>query len=181
MSSITIITGNDGKLKEFERLLGVDIEKCKMDLPEVQSTDVSEVVKTKVQFAYQQLGSPCFVDDTGLTIRQWNNLPGALIKWFIDNVGNYGILKMLSPFDSKEAFVTTAIGYCDENGVKVFTGEVVGKISDQPLGNNGFGYDEIFIPEGSGKTFAEMSDAEKDLFSMRSLAANEFSKFLSNN
>lgn len=181
LNSITFITGNNSKLKEFERLLGVNLEICKMDLPEVQSTDVRDVVKIKAQFAYEQIGRACFVDDTGLTIRSWGNLPGALIKWFIDNVGNGGILKMLSSYDSRDAYVTTAVGYCDQNGVKVFTGEVAGMISEQPRGENGFGYDEIFVPEGSGRTFAQMSNGEKDMFSMRSLAADEFKKFLLNN
>lgn len=180
MDKIVIITGNDGKLCEFERLLGVDLDKCKIDLPEIQSTDIAEVAKIKAEFAFSQLGRPCFVDDTGLTINEWGNLPGALIKWFIDNVGNDGILKMLSPFDSKEAFVTTAIGYCDENGSQVFTGEVTGSIADIVRGENGFGYDAIFIPKGSDKTFAEMTDNEKDSFSMRSLAADKFSNFLLN-
>lgn len=181
MKSIVIITGNEGKLNEFERLLGIDLEKIKIDLPEVQSTDVCEVVKIKAQSAYERLGRACFVDDTGLTISDWGNLPGALIKWFIDNVGNDGILKMLSSFAGRDAFVTTAIGYCDENGVRVFTGDVKGVISDIPRGENGFGYDEIFIPNGSERTFAQMSDDEKDSFSMRSLAADKFKKFLLDN
>src|SRR5690349_14270271 len=93
---LTILTGNAGKVAEFERLLGVDLESVKVELPEIQSTDVAEVAKYKAQEGYRQLGRPCFVDDTGLTVHEWGQLPGALIKWFMDNVGNEGILQMLS-------------------------------------------------------------------------------------
>lgn len=168
---ITIITGNQNKAHEFERLLGVELETVKIDLTEIQTTDVREVARAKAEEAYRQLGRPCFVDDTGLTIHEWGELPGALIKWFIDNVGNDGIINMMKNSKSRAATVTTALGYCDENGEQVFVGELSGTIADSQAGENGFGYDPIFIPEGHTQTFAEMNHAEKDMISMRSIAA----------
>lgn len=171
---IVLITGNEGKKTEFERLLNTQLEIQELDLPELQATDVREVAKLKAEEAFKRLGKPCLVDDTGLTIEEWGELPGALIRWFLDNVGTVGIIKMLSSANSRAARVTTALGYCDENGSQVFAGEVNGAIADQPRGSNGFGYDEIFMPEGQNKTFAEMTAAEKDAVSMRALAAQAF-------
>ena len=171
MEQLTLITGNQGKAAEFSRLLGKDITHQKIALPEIQHTDVAVVATAKAEAAYQQLQCPVFVDDTGLYINAWGNLPGALIAWLLDNVGNVGIVRMLEDWDDRSARVVTALGYCDENGVQVFVGEVTGTIAEQPKGENGFGYDAIFVPEGQTKTFAEMNDAEKDSNSMRALAA----------
>ena len=77
---------------------------------------------------------------------------------------------MLGEETPRNATVTTALGYCDKRGPRVFTGEVHGEISQTPRGDNGFGYDDIFIPDGQSKTFAEMDDTEKDKHSMRQRA-----------
>lgn len=171
MHTLIIASGNQGKIAEFSRLLARDIAGKKLVLPEIQSTDVRKVARAKAEAAYAQLGTPVFVDDTGLYIDAWNQLPGALIAWFLDNVGNEGILKMLEGWKVRSARVVTALGYCDEHGSRVFVGELTGSIADVPRGDNGFGYDPIFIPEGTTKTFAEMTDAEKDAVSMRARAA----------
>lgn len=170
-TEITLITGNEDKVREFERLLGIRLNHQKLDLPEIQATDVREVARAKAEKAYELLGRPCLVDDTGLTISAWGQLPGALIHWFLDNVGNEGILKMLAPDKPRAAHVTTALGYCDEYGSKIFEGELKGEIAPEPRGKNGFGYDSIFMPEGRGKTFAEMTNKQKDAISMRAMAA----------
>ncbi|MCA9330074.1 non-canonical purine NTP pyrophosphatase [Candidatus Saccharibacteria bacterium] len=175
IEKLTLITGNSGKAEEFGRLLGIKVNHVKLDLPEIQHTDVREVSKIKVQTAYGQLKKPVFVDDTGLTFDAWGELPGALIKFFMDNVGNDGLLEMLGDNENRRARVTTSLGYMDENGLKVAIGVVSGTIANAPTGDNGFGYDPIFIPDGQPdgqtKTFAEMTSSEKDNISMRALAA----------
>ncbi len=178
MERITLITGNLGKAQEFGRLFGQEISHQKLTLPEIQHTDVAIVAKAKAEAAYQQLKQPVFVDDTGLYIKAWGNLPGALVAWFLDNVGNEGIIRMLEGWDDRSAKVVTALGYCDRNGPLVFVGEVLGTIANAPTGENGFGYDPIFIPEGQSKTFAEMDGAEKDANSMRALAAQAMKNYL---
>lgn len=172
MTQITLITGNQGKATELSRLLGRELAHQKIDLPEPQETDVSKVVEVKARAAYELLGTPVIVDDTGLTITAWGELPGALIKWFMDNVGNEGIIKMLGN-TTPTAYVQTALCYYDENGPVVALGTVNGRISEVPRGENGFGYDPIFIPEGGDLTFAEMTDHQKDAVSMRALAAKD--------
>ena len=173
-NEIILITGNESKVREYERLLGMQLGHQKLDLPEIQATDVREVAMQKATHAYQIVGKPCLVDDSGLTIHAWGELPGALIRWFIDNVGTTGILKMLTEDQSRAATVTTAIGYCDQNGPKVYVGQLKGTIAHEPAGDNGFGYDEIFIPNSYTTTVAQMSSTDKDAISMRSIAAKEF-------
>lgn len=169
--TITLLSGNERKAAEFERLLGFKINHQNIDLPEIQSIDVKEVSLAKISIAYATLKVPVFVDDTGLSINAWNGLPGALIKWFLDAVGNDGLIRMLANETDRSAKVITSIGYKDEEQEFVVTGELTGTIASEPRGDNGFGYDAIFIPEGYDRTFAEMSDAEKDSISMRAIAA----------
>lgn len=175
---LIILTGNQNKVTEFERLLGVELENIKLDLVEIQSTDVRDVARHKAEEGYKKLRRPCFVDDTGLTIHCWGELPGALIKWFLESVGNEGILDMLKSAPSRSATVTTAIGFCNQNGSQVFVGELDGKIADKSKGENGFGYDPIFIPKDSNRTFAEMTNAEKDAISMRAIASKAMKQSL---
>ena len=178
MKDIVLMTGNKGKIVEISRLLGIEVHGQKIPLPEIQSTDVREVARAKVQAAYAELGRPVLVDDTGLYVDAWGELPGALIAWFLDNVGCEGVLKMLQGWDDRSAHVVTALGYCDKEGVRIFDGEVKGRIAEQVRGENGFGYDPIFIPNDSSKTFAELTPAEKDAVSMRAIAAAKLRGFL---
>ena len=177
-NELVMITGNEGKAKEFQRLLGVPITHTKLDLVEIQSTDVAEVARHKAEEAYKLVGKPCFVDDTGLVFAAWGKLPGALVKWFIDEVGTDGMLRMLDGFDDRAATVTTALAYCDQDGARVFTGEVEGQVASSPAGENCFGYDEIFIPGGQELTFAQMTAEQKDAVSMRAIAAAAMKDFL---
>lgn len=178
MEEITLITGNEAKADEFSRLLGMTVLHQKLSLPEPQETDVAVVAKAKAEAAFETINQPLFVDDTGLYINAWGELPGALIVWFLDNVGNEGLVKMLAGWSDRSARVVTALGYCDHNGSQVFVGEVAGNIAEKPKGDNGFGYDAIFIPDGQNKTFAEMDAIEKDQYSMRALATQVMKKVL---
>lgn len=174
---ITLVTGNLNKVKELSSLLGIELQHEKIDLPEIQSTDVAEVVKAKAEAAYEIVRKPILLDDTGLTIRAWGNLPGALIKWFIDNVGSAGVIEMLGEKD-RTALASTALGFRDENGSQIFVGKVQGKVADKPRGENGFGFDPFFIPDGADKTLAEMTADEKNLISPRAMAAAEMRESL---
>ena len=136
---------------------------------EPQAVDLDVVVRAKAQEAYDLVAAPVRVEDTGLFFHAWNGLPGALIKWFVQYVGVDGICAMLRASPDRSATAQTLVGYHDGD-VKVFSGAVRGRIADSPRGDGGFGFDSIFIPEGSDKTFAEMRADEKDQYSMRKRA-----------
>jgi non-canonical purine NTP pyrophosphatase (RdgB/HAM1 family) len=175
---ISLITGNEGKAREYAALLGIEVSAVKEDLIEIQSLDVVEVVKHKVQDAYSKLRSPVLVDDTGLVLNAWNGLPGALIAWFLSTVGAQGILDMAAGVTDRTATVTTALGYADAHGVRVFTGTLPGTLTTERRGEGGFGYDSIFMPQSSDLTFAEMSSDQKNAISHRRLAVEELRKGL---
>jgi XTP/dITP diphosphohydrolase len=166
---ITLITGNAGKAAEFAAMLGIEVTPAKAELTEVQSLDVAAVAARKAADAYAQLREPVLVDDTGLTVHEWNGLPGALVAWFIDTVGPQGILAMAAGITSRRATVSTALGYADADGVQVFTGTVDGSLATELRGTSGFGYDPIFIPDSDPghRTYAQMTSEEKNKISHR--------------
>lgn len=172
LDELTLITGNDGKAREYAAMLGIDVRAVKEDLIEVQSLDVVEVVQRKAEDAYAKLRTRVLVDDTGLALSGWNGLPGALIVWFLRTVGPHGILDMAAGISDRTATVTTALGYADSEGVQVFTGTLHGHLATVPRGQNGFGYDSIFVPEGNTLTFAEMSSEQKNSLSHRRRAVD---------
>lgn len=178
MKNLTLITGNPHKVKEFERILGVTVASKKIELPEIQDTDVAVVAKSKAQMAYDQLQHPVVVDDSGIYIHAWGKLPGALIIWFVENVGMEGMLRMLEDWEDRSATAEVAVAYCDEHGPQVFVGKLDGTISTEPRGDAGFGYDSVLIPNGHTKTRAEMTHEERDPDSPRRAAIMQLRDFL---
>ncbi|MEV8440789.1 RdgB/HAM1 family non-canonical purine NTP pyrophosphatase [Actinosynnema sp. NPDC051121] len=175
---ISLITGNEGKAREYAELLGIDVTAIKEDLIEIQDLDVVKVVERKAADAYAKLRGPVLVDDTGLSLNAWNGLPGALVAWFLGSVGAQGILDMAAGLQDRSATVTTALGYADADGIRIFTGSLSGTLTTERRGGGGFGYDSIFLPDGSDLTFAEMSSEQKNAISHRRLAVDELRKGL---
>jgi XTP/dITP diphosphohydrolase len=178
MKTITVVTGNINKAKEIEKITGFPVENFDLQIKEIQSLSVAEVAREKAIAAFQSLKRPVIVDDTGMSIAAIGGLPGALVSWFLDSIGPEGILRLLGDNSDRRAIVSTCVAYCDGDKVEVFEGAVEGTISDRPRGENGFGYDPIFVPAGGEKTYAEMSSAEKNAVSMRSIALGKLKSFL---
>jgi XTP/dITP diphosphohydrolase len=159
------VTTNERKRREVERILGVELEGAAPHVPEVQALDFAEVATQKARSAYDALGRPprpVLVEDSGLVIGAWNGLPGALTKWFLSSVGYQGLLKMLCGED-RRARAVCAVAVADNRGeVRVFRGEVRGSVAPEPRGEGGFGWDPIFVPEGSELTYAQMGDAKNE-------------------
>ncbi|MDD5192636.1 MAG: RdgB/HAM1 family non-canonical purine NTP pyrophosphatase [Candidatus Nanoarchaeia archaeon] len=177
MENIYFITSNENKVKEAEAILNKKLERINLDVEEIQALEVEEVVKHKAKKAYQIIKNTVLVEDTGFYIEAWNNFPGALIKWMLRSLGNKGICKALQDKNRK---VTVKTCYCLYDGKKfhIFIGQLKGKMPKKPRGKTNFGWDPIFIPENSKKTFAEMSAEEKNKISMRKLALEKLRKFL---
>lgn len=171
-------TTNKNKLREVNEILGEELESIEVELIEPQALDVEDVVKEKAKDAFAKTGKPVLVEDTGVYFSAWNGLPGALIKWFLSTVGNQGILKMLSTETNRQAIAKTAVGFYDGKNIHIFTGEVKGIIPSELRGENNFGWDPIFIPNGYEKSFAEMAPEEKNQISMRYLALSKLKEDL---
>ena len=164
---LVFVTGNAGKVRDVEAILGSPIERVDLDIPEIQALDVAEVVRQKALVAFERLARPVMVEDTGLYLDALNGLPGALVRWFLVTIGPGGICALIPPGADRRATARTAVALCDGEEVEVFTGETRGVIVPAPAGAGGFGWDPIFQPHGASRTFAEMDQAEKNRHSMR--------------
>ena len=172
------VSSNAGKAREFASILGFPLERLEADIPEIQALDVSEVVHAKALAAFALAGQPVLVEDTGLSVTALQGLPGALVKWFLATVGPAGICAMLPPDAPRTAIARTAVALHDGSDVTVLIGEVPGQIVTSPRGTHGFGWDPIFQPDGATGTFAELSQDEKDRFSMRRAALEQLRDLL---
>ena len=171
-------TTNKNKLREASEILGFEIQGVAVDVPEIQDIEVDKVIKAKCYSAYEKLQKPIIVEDTGLYFKALNSFPGALIKWALKSIGDKNLPKLLDSFENKNAYAKTSIGYFDGNNFHIFSGEIEGEIVPEPKGENGFGWDTIFKPKGYGKTFAEMTNEEKNSLSMRKISFEKLKEFL---
>lgn len=175
---LKFITGNPGKFKEIQSLIP-DIEQLDLNLDEIQALDPQQVIAHKLQQALSQQAGPFLVEDTSLVLDRWQGLPGPLIKWFLKALGNDGFWQLAQAQPDTTATATTCLGYADAEGkLSFFEGTIKGKLV-APRGDRGFGWDSLFQPAGSDRTFAEMSLEEKHQFSMRKLAVVKLQAFLS--
>lgn len=156
------ITGNQHKADYLSRQLGIDIDHKKIDLDELQSTDLRFIVEHKLRQAYKIVKRPIVVEDVSLAFNALGGLPGPFIKWFLDNTGAEACCRMLDGFDDRTAVIRCAFGYFDGVRLEIFESELPGSISDHPRGENGFGFDVFFIGEGYDITRAEMSQEENE-------------------
>jgi non-canonical purine NTP pyrophosphatase (RdgB/HAM1 family) len=159
MKKITFITGNPKKAEYLEKYLGFSVSHKKVDLIEIQSLDLYEIVEHKVREAYKTIQGPVLVEDASLEFRALGRLPGTFIKFFLEEMSEETICWLL---DGKEkwAIAKTVYGYFDGKRLEFFEAQYSGIISEKPKGTNGYGWDRIFIPEGYSETRAEMN--EKD-------------------
>jgi non-canonical purine NTP pyrophosphatase (RdgB/HAM1 family) len=178
MDEIIFVTSSEDKAAEARAILGIKVTAADLDIPEIQSIKVEEVVLGKAKAAYETLDKPVIVEDTGLYLKAMNGFPGALIKWLLDSIGPAGICRLVQGMD-RSAEARTCV--CLYNGWEpvIFTGSVKGAISDCPRGKGGFGWDPVFVPEGSDETFAEMPGERKNAISMRRAALEKLGDHLS--
>jgi XTP/dITP diphosphohydrolase len=167
---LTLCTSNDGKRREFERILGIPLTTAPIDLAEIQSIDAGQVCRAKAALAYELLKAPVLVDDTGFELAGLGGFPGALVTWALEAGGVEILHRMLPRGGPADAAAITCIGLADERGVHVFSGRIAGTVLAEPRGTKGFGFDPVFVPQGATKSYAEMDDSEKDGCSPRGVA-----------
>ena len=173
--ALYFITGNKGKFQEVKSILG-EVEQLDMDLPEIQEIDAKEIIKEKLNEAKKHQTGEFIVEDTSLYLEALNGLPGPLIKWFLQQIGNEGLYDIAVKFNKFGAQAKTIIGYSKDDEILFFEGIVDGKIC-KPQGT-GFGWDPIFHPSGYEKNFGLMTDEEKNKISMRRRALDKLNEFI---
>jgi non-canonical purine NTP pyrophosphatase (RdgB/HAM1 family) len=173
MRPLLLVTGNPGKLAEARRLAGRELESIDLDLPEIQSLDFEEVLaeKARAAFAHPEVaGRPVIVEEAGLELAAMNGFPGPLVRWMLDAVGAEGISRAATALGDPAATAVSRIAWTDGETTIVGRGETVGTLVLPGRGTNGFGFDPVFLPAGSERTFGELGGEEKDRFSHRGKA-----------
>ena len=185
-----IATNNQNKANELKRILepiGITAQTPAMlgiDLGDIEETGETfkENAGIKAEAAMKKTGLPAIADDSGLMVDALGGRPGVLSARYADTDEDK-INKLIGELMDKEdrtAHFVCVICCCMTNGEKIYAyGQCDGTIGFAPRGNNGFGYDPIFFVEGN-KTFAEMTDHQKDAMSHRGKALRELSELLLN-
>ncbi len=171
------ITGNKGKFEEVKRLIP-SVSQKDIDLTEIQELEAKKIVAHKLQEALIHVKGECIVEDTSLYIDSLKGLPGPLIKWFLKTLGADGLSSLVLRYTDQSAVAKTIIGYAkNARDIHFFEGDIKGTIV-KPRGDRVFGWDQIFQPEGSVKTFGEMNLEEKSKISMRRNAVLKLKHYL---
>lgn len=177
MSEIIFITGNQNKAEAVANWLGHPVEHRKLDLAEIQSLNLREVVEHKARQAFVILGKTALVEDVSLELHALGRLPGPLVKWFVEELGIDGIAKLLDGHKDRSATVKICYGLCDGEDVQFFDSEKRGTIALEPRGE-GWGFEQIFINDGYEITRAEMDETTHETTSHRKEALDKLADYL---
>jgi XTP/dITP diphosphohydrolase len=178
-------TGNINKFNEARSILssyGFAVAMLRVKGDEMQSDSLKEIAKTSAVNAFKRSRLPIFVEDAGLFIDALNGFPGPYAAYVYKTIHNSGILRLMENVADRQARFQSVIAYCDETlcEPKCFDGESKGEITTterRQQGKSAFGFDPIFQPIGSCKTFAEMTIEEKNGFSHRAMAIRKFAEW----
>ncbi len=174
LGTFTLVTGNRNKLIEAERILEMKLTCEPLDLPEIQSLDIFEVLRAKGEEALRRLCRPVVVEETGLELAAMGGFPGPLVKWMLDAVGPGGIARTVHALGDPRATARCALIYMDGETERIAEGETRGELVLEPRGEGGFGWDPIFVPEGRSETYAELGSTIKDRLGHRGKAWRRF-------
>lgn len=187
---LVFATNNKNKLKEVQAMLTnfeivslADIN-CFDDIPETADTLQGNAI-LKANYVTEKFGLNCFADDTGLEVEALNNEPGVYSARYAGKENNseanmQKLLKNLENESNKKAQFKTAIALNINGKQFIFEGICKGQILTKKQGEEGFGYDPIFMPDNFNQSFAEMTMEEKGSISHRGLAIQELVTFLKN-
>lgn len=182
-------SSNEHKIAEIKALLphGFQLISLKEiqfydDIPETADTLEGNAIQ-KATFLADKMNIPCFADDSGLIIPSLNGEPGVYSARYAGDHRNADdnmnlVLDKLRDQNERNAHFATVIALYIHHKVHIFDGKIDGTILHEKRGNAGFGYDPIFLPDGSEKTFAEMSTEEKNARSHRARALEKMMVYL---
>ncbi|MCU7693028.1 RdgB/HAM1 family non-canonical purine NTP pyrophosphatase [Haoranjiania flava] len=182
-------TNNQNKINEIRKVVSEEIDIITLkqagidiDIPEPYDT-LQENAATKSKTIFEMTGKNCFSEDTGLEVNTLGGAPGVKSARYAGEPANDAgnIQKLLIELHGQEdrsAQFRTVISLILDEKEYFFEGICTGTITTEARGGNGFGYDPVFVPDGSDKTFAEMNMDEKNIFSHRKKATKKLVDFL---
>lgn len=188
---LVFATNNAHKLEEVRAIVGDRVDllslndiNCHEDIDETGLT-LEENALIKSKYVKDNYNFNCFGDDTGLEVEALNGAPGVFSARYAGDAHNSeaNMLKLLKEMEGKEnrnAQFRTVISLILDNKEYLFEGVIKGRIATEKKGENGFGYDPIFIPDGYDKTFAELGNDIKNEISHRAIATQRLCTFLNN-
>ncbi|GIZ10539.1 non-canonical purine NTP diphosphatase [Flavobacterium sp. UMI-01] len=186
---LVFASNNKNKIREIQQLLPDTIQilsltdiGCHEEIPETATTIEGNAI-LKANYVTQKYGFDCFADDTGLEVATLDGAPGVYSARYAGEPSNANanMEKLLHALDGEQhrtAQFKTVIALNLKGSQQLFTGIAKGKITTEKLGNEGFGYDPIFQPEGYAETFAQMSATLKNQISHRGKATRALIAFL---
>ena len=189
---LVFATNNKHKLQEVRDILGSGVEVlslsdigCNDDIPETADTLQGNAL-IKARHIYNKYNASCFADDTGLEVEALGGAPGVLSARYAgdghDSEANMQkLLQNLTGESNRNAQFRTVIALIIDGEEILFDGIVKGVITDKKMGDSGFGYDPIFIPEGYNESFAQMSSEKKNSISHRYRATKKLNDYLKDN
>lgn len=183
LTEVFFATSNEHKFNEIKLAAskhGIAIKLLREKPFEIQSDRLEEIARQSLIQVLTKTDLPVFVEDAGLFIKALNGFPGPYSSYVFRTVGCEGVLKLLNDVKDRSAFFFSAVAY-GKLGVEpiIFTGQVRGVITFESRGAGGFGFDPIFLPFDSLKTFSEMTTDEKNFFSHRAKAIRKLFESLS--
>lgn len=182
---IFFATNNVHKFNEARRVLDeykIAVGMLRVKRLEIQSENLQEIAEASVVEAFERCNLPLIVEDAGLFIDALNGFPGPYAAYVFETIGNRGLLKLMEKVEQRAAEFNSVIAYFSSElkSPICFGGRAVGEITEEErIGSSksGFGFDPIFAPANSNKTFAEMSMVEKNQYSHRAQALIKFAEW----
>jgi XTP/dITP diphosphohydrolase len=182
---IFFATNNINKFNEARRVLSeynIAVGMLRVKSLEIQSENLEEIAKASVEDAFKRCHLPIIVEDAGLFIDALNGFPGPYAAYTYKTIGNQGVLKLMDGIKNRKAHFDSAIAHLSTQRKTsiCFLGRIDGKITaEEKKSDNkfGFGFDPIFKPSGSHRTFAEMGIPEKNGYSHRATAFRNFAEW----
>ena len=182
---IFFATNNVNKFDEARRVLAeykIAVGMLRVKSLEIQSESLEDIARASVLDAFDRCHLPIIVEDAGLFIDALNGFPGPYAAYAYKTVGNQGLLRLMKNVKARSAHFESTLAYfsAELRSPVCFHGEVIGKIANEERrgsGKSGFGFDPIFKPLSSSKTFAEMSVIEKNAHSHRAIALRKFAEW----
>ena len=175
---LILVSSNPNKGIEAERILATPLLRVSLVLPEIQAATVEEVTRYKLEIARSKGYHRLIVEDVSLGFDELGNFPGPFVRWLLEASGGTGLAVIAYGLRNRSARAQCCVAYWNGSEGKLFQGETTGDILVDPRGEQKFGWDAWFQPHGSNKTFAEMSDSEKDAVSHRGKAYRKLAEHL---
>jgi non-canonical purine NTP pyrophosphatase (RdgB/HAM1 family) len=175
---LILVSTNPNKAIEAERILGMPLLRVSISLPEIQAATVEDITRYKLETAKTKGYNRLVVEDVSLGFDELANFPGPYVRWLLEAAGGQGLGAMAYALRNRSARAECCVAYWDGSEGHVFEGQVHGEILVEPRGDEKFGWDPWFLPDGSKKTFAEMSPVEKDRVSHRGVAYRKLGEHL---